>query len=964
MTASASRLATGALSPVVAGPSPRTMTDIRFVVLVVAVLTSSVVAFGAVYLALPSTEQLDVTTLQPCLRQIGPATAALPDYERAMAAGHLMRQCSRPFFHGQATLVAWALVMQIAVVGLLYALHPFWLARRRRLTRLSGAANADVLRDLDGMAREAGLSRSPRWLIAPYAATHGGQAFGLPGRRRVCLDLGLLVRFDTDRAGFRAVVRHELAHLSNRDIDRTYLTIAAWWSFVLVALVPFVVLSLNPQALRRPLSLSSMTISGDPARWGHRFATLLALAVVVYLARNAILRVREIHADVTAARWDVDGALPRVVGALPWPTDGGRRQRLRSRLGSHPDPARRVGVMSEPALLSRTGGWEMAGLGLTVGIGLHNVSLLAGNLFGAYLQPGLLLIALPIGAILIWSLATAVRPPAPDDAWRRALLAPLATAAGFAASGPLAVQSADLNPTGIASDQADATMLAGNTTLLVVGALLLTAWIRSANRALDERPDLTTSRRRYRTVTKGTVIAVGAPLFAVWYLCTFAGLLGHGRLGGLPLTGWDVGWYRALAEWTGVFWLPQGHLSQTPIASAGLVLLWVVPAVLLRWWRGTAVKVGFTLGVGACAGLTAIAFGLALPYMAHAILPLDIRQLPEDMTVEAAPASFAGVYYRTYLIIAVLAQAAAAAVVAARARHRPVLVPLAVTVTAVLATLGLYASWAMSSCIQLTGTPSGVPMARTCDPTLALLDANVAYHLHQVLSWGTAAALPAAVVGAAISFLQRRQIIENVEPVQAPMPARRLTTAVLGLLSVLVLTGAGAQATAHYQYWKPNPVPTPPPPPPPPPPATDPCLTGAWRESSHRTNMAPFGTEQAQFSSSGARQTFGADGVAILDFGTGVSESALMRGRRVEFVQAGRITVNYRAAGGTIYYSDDSIEGTLTMTLKIDGKVIRTREVPSVLSNDRYTCAGDTLRQSPPDPEDGSYRIELRRIGS
>lgn len=62
---------------------------------------------------------------------------------------------------------------------------------------------------------------------------------------------------------------------------------------------------------------------------------------------------------------------------------------------------------------------------------------------------------------------------------------------------------------------------------------------------------------------------------------------------------------------------------------------------------------------------------------------------------------------------------------------------------------------------------------------------------------------------------------------------------------------------------------------------------------------------------------------------------------------------NYKAVGSTIDRLDEAVEGMLTMTLEIDEKVIRTGEVTPGMSKDRYTCAGDTMRQSPVDPKDG-----------
>jgi hypothetical protein len=167
-------------------------TDIRCATLVLSVLASSVVALTTVFLALPATERLHDGQVDPCIDGVAARVATLPaDYEQLVAANYLMQQCLRPMHEMQAVTVGIGLAGQIGLAGLLYALHPWWLTRRRRLVRLSAESNDDVLADLAMLSRQAGLSNQPMWLLAPYAGAQGGQAFGLPRRRRVALDVGL-----------------------------------------------------------------------------------------------------------------------------------------------------------------------------------------------------------------------------------------------------------------------------------------------------------------------------------------------------------------------------------------------------------------------------------------------------------------------------------------------------------------------------------------------------------------------------------------------------------------------------------------------------------------------------------------------------------------------------------------------------------------------------------------------------
>ena len=138
------------------------------------------------------------------------------------------------------------------------------------------------------LATEAGLARTPALAWSPLDSAPTGLAYGHAGRYTVALTGGLVIRHATDPEAFRAVVRHELAHIRNRDVDLTYFAVSLWHAFLLGAVLPFVLTLLDegPSTILR-------------VSW-----RLLALAALVYLTRNAVLRSREVYADVRASVGD------------------------------------------------------------------------------------------------------------------------------------------------------------------------------------------------------------------------------------------------------------------------------------------------------------------------------------------------------------------------------------------------------------------------------------------------------------------------------------------------------------------------------------------------------------------------------------------------------------------------------------------------------------------------------------
>jgi hypothetical protein len=133
-------------------------------------------------------------------------------------------------------LVAWmgrGVLAGIALVVALAALHPWWVRRRGGLVALDDGAAPSLRAEL---AELAGAGREPTWLLAPYAYTARGRAFGLPWRPCVRIDVGLGILFRSDPLRFRAVVGRELDRLRDRGAGARYL--AAGCLIAVVAAAP------------------------------------------------------------------------------------------------------------------------------------------------------------------------------------------------------------------------------------------------------------------------------------------------------------------------------------------------------------------------------------------------------------------------------------------------------------------------------------------------------------------------------------------------------------------------------------------------------------------------------------------------------------------------------------------------------------------------------------------------------
>jgi Zn-dependent protease with chaperone function len=216
----------------------------------------------------------------------------------------------------------------------IYVLVPVWKIRRRDLVPVDEEDAPDLVASVRDLSRQAGLGRSPKLLWNPLAPGGGAIAFGRFNRPYVAVGAGLVMQFYTEPKPALAVIRHELAHIVNRDVSKTYLALSLWYAFVLAGLLPLVVME--------AVEGGFLTF---PVIW-----RLTALVVLVYAARNAVLRAREYYADAWAGSSEPDRvALSDVLQAIRQD----QSVRLKRFWSMHPTPGSRATALADPDALFR-----------------------------------------------------------------------------------------------------------------------------------------------------------------------------------------------------------------------------------------------------------------------------------------------------------------------------------------------------------------------------------------------------------------------------------------------------------------------------------------------------------------------------------------------------------------------------------------------------------------------------------
>ena len=600
---------------------------------------------------------------------------------------------------------------------------PAVVTRRRRLRSLDTRFGAVTAR-VEELATEMGIGRPPTVMIGP-ATLRDAFSYGVPGRYRIALPPAVAVRWK-DAALFDPVVRHELAHVRHRDVALAWLARSVWYALAPLLLLPVV----------------GAIASADGSLLPGYLWRAAVLAITVQLVSSALLRARELDADLRAAR---DGAgeesVARVVGRAG---DGGAVPWHRRALARHPSAARRLSVLERPERAAAVGLLDgftpafLAGLSVPLILGALT-TLFTGTGSGDLATVIAVCIAAPL---LAGSVGIGLARAALVGRVTGVPLRPGRAAAGVAA-GLVAGQSLSLaqTATGLAEGVGPVWWLAA-TALLGLGGVALCAGL--AELWADSAP----AHRRSRTSWLSLLVVESLLFAALLWIAT--------TLESAARAGWDV-----TREW-----LVFGAASTLVIVAACVIAVaaaWtlavsrdaaVTPAWLLErgapgaWPRGVSRGLRQALASGAAAGAVAVV-GLVLVRALAGPAEEELEQLT-----------------RYALLVWAGAGAATTAAVALMLRHRHrgggaalLAAPLACVIT-VCGWLTMNTVLGGDLTLEFVRDVTRAPLALAfllvaCVAPLALLGSRI----RPRLPWAAPAALAASVLVTGVLVLQRDTLL-------------------------------------------------------------------------------------------------------------------------------------------------------------------------------------------------------------
>jgi Zn-dependent protease with chaperone function len=942
-------------------------TTLRFIALIAAVLGTAATAFSMLYTTIPANAERGMETYNRCLSLYGSHAPlrGLDNNSYVVANEQALRDWSRclaPFQQRQALWVLAGLGMLAMVAIALYLVTPAWMRWRGALVPIMPGDFPELATELQRLVTVAGVRRAPVFLLDPGAAAPGGLAFGRWGRYAVRLNAGLVPLKVTDPPLFRAVVLHELAHLRNRDVDITYAAVALWRAFVAVALLPSAVALGWLMASTGP---STPLWATDGVAWLLQCVRLLVLVAVVYVTRNAVLRIRETYADVRAVGYAGAEGLRRAVAI----SAGASRSGWRGWLSVHPARRTRLLAIDDPDVVLAPRIGELFTAGVALAITGDNIAWSASFALPHTGTPAMRTVVWMVAPLVVGMLAAVT--------WRAEVLSRLrgtpasvvlpmvGFGVGWLLGDVVALSNFGVRwsllstgPGAVPLPFADAaTTRTATASTVVLSALVLIGGMlcQGAASAAGARSWLQVLRGRSIRWAWAVGMAVTVVPFAAWYDVWYEqrgapelmGRLHHVSVAdaaGLGVALWPG---PGLSAFSAIY-PPVTVFSGRDLAIPAVALAWAYPlAAWLRPATGRSPRPPLALrstlrvaAAGAGAFVVALLVGRAL-----------VHRFAGDLVVEPG---FSTYFYYAEMALAVLVQALVGGVLAVRARPLGlVLGQFAASLVAVAATVAMPAAGVLGGCVAAFRFRSS-----SC---VAHLDVG---YMHGILTdlvvEGALAALLTGVWASVLrSVLTARRVAGVIRPggVSLAVPARVAFVAVPVLAAswwAVAVVAAQPQPGLARALVAPSPTPV----------ASpdampssqyDPCVLGRWVETLHeeQTQLDQYG--KFSLSGTGVVQTFQPDGTLIVDYGTGRGFAGTALGDRLEAVFEGTNTFGFHTVDGTISY--DNPQSHTTFTWKVNGTAVYRSAGDVSASTDHYTCTADTLRLVA-----DKTVIELRRI--
>lgn len=161
------------------------------------------------------------------------------------------------------------------------------------------------------------VEKKPTLMVQPLDPSKSAFTFGTKNHMFIAIPGGLIKMFRENINGFKSIFLHELGHIVNKDIEKTYLANSTWRSLFLTLSIPLGIFLLNDINI-----ILSMFYYGILAGYDVDYIIsiilfekmllfyvgitlyFLTFLGIIYLLRKQIIRLREFYADAKVLEWE------------------------------------------------------------------------------------------------------------------------------------------------------------------------------------------------------------------------------------------------------------------------------------------------------------------------------------------------------------------------------------------------------------------------------------------------------------------------------------------------------------------------------------------------------------------------------------------------------------------------------------------------------------------------------------
>ncbi len=220
--------------------------------------------------------------------------------------------------------------------------------------------------------------KQPTLMYQPLDPSESAFTFGTKNQLYIGISGGLIRKFRKNIEGFKSIFLHEMGHITNRDVEKTYLVASTWRSLFLTLSIPLGISILYTIYLTLGIFyfgilvgydmdyiISRMNLGGWSLMYGGITLYFLIFLAIVYVLRNQIIRLREFYADAKVLEWEES---PEGIVKTLEESGGKRYSKFEILTKFHPNINERIQVLKNNSRLFTPSLWVAFAIGFFYGL--------------------------------------------------------------------------------------------------------------------------------------------------------------------------------------------------------------------------------------------------------------------------------------------------------------------------------------------------------------------------------------------------------------------------------------------------------------------------------------------------------------------------------------------------------------------------------------------------------------------